>query len=159
MSSLNAYERIVERLGHQPWFAWFGRRILTPLDLRAEGHRYAPTALGTHFPLCYLTVAGARTGVSRTVPLLYVRAGDAYAVAATNFGSPVLPAWAVNLDNSPTAELHVEDERVEVTTRRAELEETEVLWPKFDEIWAPFATYRQRAGRIVPIYLLERLSA
>lgn len=155
----NLYERFFMRLGHARWFAWFGRRILTPLDNAAYGHRLAPTTFGTHFPMCYLTARGARTGMLRTVPLLYVDTAGAFAVAATNFGAHHAPAWSRNLDANPQASMRIEDREFPVAGRRASATEADRLWERFDAIWPPFATYRRRAGRTVPIHILEPAEA
>jgi deazaflavin-dependent oxidoreductase (nitroreductase family) len=151
----NPYERFFMRIGHARWFAWFGRRILTPLDNAALGHRLAPTTFGTHFPLCYLTARGERTGKPHTVPLLYVEHGEAYAVAATNFGAQRAPAWSRNLDANPEASLRVDERNFPVAARSASAAEAGTLWERFDAMWPPFATYRRRAGRVVPIHILE----
>jgi deazaflavin-dependent oxidoreductase (nitroreductase family) len=155
-NSPNLYERVVRWLGRRRWFSWFGRHVLTPLDRRAYGHRYAPTTFGTHFPLCYLTVVGAVSGEPHTVPLLYVRANDTYAVAASAFGARSRPAWSHNLDAAGGGVLRIGDEEVPVRSRRAEAAEAKDLWRRFDELWPPFADYRRRARREVPIHLLTR---
>jgi deazaflavin-dependent oxidoreductase (nitroreductase family) len=158
-SRINPYERLIRRAGHAKWFAWFGRKILTPLDARAIGHRIAPTTLGTHFPLCYLTTLGAKSQELRTVPLLFIDHDTKYAVAATNFGSSRPPAWSINLDAHAQATLNVGSEAIEVEARRATESEAPGLWGRFDQLWPPFATYRERAGRQVPLYVLQPTQA
>ena len=48
-------------------------------------------------PVLLLTTVGRKSGKPRTHPLLYTRAGDAYAVIASKSGSPTHPLWCQNL--------------------------------------------------------------
>lgn len=68
-------------------------RVLTDAHVglyRLTGGR----AVATGYPTLLLTTTGRRTGRQRTVPLVYVRDGEAYAVCAAYAGSerhPRLP--------------------------------------------------------------------
>lgn len=54
-----------------------------------------------------LHTTGRRTGQRRTVALAYGRDGDVFLLVASNFGGPRPPAWLVNLQAKPTAEIRV----------------------------------------------------
>jgi deazaflavin-dependent oxidoreductase (nitroreductase family) len=59
------------------------------------------------YPTLLLTVRGRRSGELRTVPLVYVRDGSAYAVCAAYSGSDTYPAWWLNLRGAMTASIQV----------------------------------------------------
>ena len=52
-----------------------------------------------------LTVRGRRSGRLFTTPLLYVRDGDDYIVAASNGGVDHEPQWWLNLKSEPPAQI------------------------------------------------------
>jgi len=153
---VNAYERLLVRIGGTRAFAWFGRRVLTRLDRLLHGSRLAPTRLGTHLPLCLVTTVGRRSGRPHTVPLLGIpTAGDGIVVAATNFGSTRAPAWARNLQACPRVVVEQGGERCEMVARTATAAEAAALWSRLEDVWPHYATYRSRAGRPITLYVLE----
>ncbi len=153
---MNLYRAMLERWGRTRAFAWFGRRVLTPLDLRFKGSRLAPSRLGTDLPLCYLTTIGRRSGEPRTVPLLYVPGvGGAVVVVATNFGTDRHPAWSHNLEADPNAIVEISGQAVEVRARRLDGEEWERYLGEFSSVWPAYETYRARTDRNIRLYVLE----
>ena len=64
------------------------------------------SALG-QIPIVLLTVRGARSGVERTVPLLYFSDGDDVILIASSYGRPKFPAWYYNLKANPDVTLEV----------------------------------------------------
>jgi deazaflavin-dependent oxidoreductase (nitroreductase family) len=151
---MNRYERFVRWLGTTRLFAFFGRFVLTPIDKRMHGHRTTLTTLGTHFPLCYLTTTGRRTGEPHTTPLLVIDGPAGWMVAATNFGGPT-PAWALNLRDNPGATFERSGHTYTVVARRASDQEKTDAWSLFDDAWPAFAAYRRRAGRDVDVFVLD----
>ena len=83
-------------------FAAFYRRVGPRLDrflIRASSGRVASRLYG--LPVLLLSTTGAKSGQTRTTPLLYVRDGLDFAVAGTNFGHPAHPGWTANLLAGP----------------------------------------------------------
>lgn len=125
---------------------------------RASGGLLGHRAGGMTFLLLHTT--GARTGRPRTTPLLYVAGGapalgaGAVAVAASNGGSPHHPGWLHNLRHAPHAEVTLGRERRRVHAREAAPHERAALWAALDAAY-PYAPYRARAGREIPIVVLE----
>src|SRR4051794_4499591 len=48
-------------------------------------------------PLILLTTTGAKSGLRRTTPLMYMSDGDRFVVFASNAGAPTTPGWCRNL--------------------------------------------------------------
>ena len=106
-----------------------------------------------------LTSAGRRTGHQRIAPLLFVEDGDRFVVVASNAGDDRHPAWWHNLEANPHARVQVRGEHHDVVARRAEPDEAERLWPILIRAYRPYAEYRRRTDREIPIVVLERASA
>jgi deazaflavin-dependent oxidoreductase (nitroreductase family) len=102
-----------------------------------------------------LTTTGRKSGQHRTTPLGYLRDGDYFAVVASNSGLARPPAWWLNLEVNPEAEVDAAGERVRVRGREATPEEHERLWPRFLEQFGGFDGYRQFTTRKIPVVLLE----
>jgi F420H(2)-dependent quinone reductase len=113
------------------------------------GHR----APGYQFLL--LANKGRRTGREYLTPLLYVPDGDRYVVVGSNAGDARDPAWWENLKASPEAWVQVGRQRIPVRGRAADATEFEALWPRVVTAYGSFDRYRGRAGRPIPLVLLE----
>lgn len=154
---MNPYAAAVRTLGRTRGFAWLGSRVLPALDRPFARSARSPTSLGTGFPLCYLTVAGRRSGLPRTVPLLHVADGDRVALIASNWGRAGHPAWALNLDAAAAAEITVGGRTRPVRARRATADERERYWNEAVAFWPGYEGYRRRAGREIRVYVLDPL--
>src|SRR5204863_10042107 len=79
------YADSIKRLGHRRWFAWVGSRVAPRLDrvlYPLTGGRI--TAIGTPvIPTLLLTTTGRKSGLPRTVPLLFLQDGDRMVVAGS----------------------------------------------------------------------------
>lgn len=135
---------------------WTLSKVLTPLDMALRHTRFAPSRFGLGAPLCFLTTSGRRSGVPRTVPLLYVPFDEAaFAVAATNYGQDDHPGWSYNLESDARAELEIDGVTRPVIARLATSHESAHVWPRFDAIWPAYETYRNVAPRDVKVFILE----
>jgi deazaflavin-dependent oxidoreductase (nitroreductase family) len=104
-----------------------------------------------------LTTVGRRSGRERATPLLYVEAEKAFVVVASNAGDDRDPAWWRNLLSRPEASVQVGRERHAVRARRATAAEEAELWPRLVAAYGPYARYRERTRRAIPIAILERV--
>jgi deazaflavin-dependent oxidoreductase (nitroreductase family) len=120
---------------------------------RASGGFLGHAALGFRFLL--LGCIGHKTGRERQIPLLYVRDGERFVVVASNAGDARPPAWWTNLRTRPNAWVQAGRERFDVRAREATPEEAEALWPRLLESYRAYEAYRERAGRPIPVVLLE----
>jgi deazaflavin-dependent oxidoreductase (nitroreductase family) len=152
---VNPYAGFVRALGRTRGFAWVGSRVLHRLDAPFRDRRGSVTTLGTGFPLCYLTVAGRRSGQPRTVPLLHVADGEDVILIASNWGRRQHPAWAANLDAAGRATVTVAGASRDLVARRATPTEFERYWPAALRVWPGYDGYRRRASREVRMYVLE----
>jgi F420H(2)-dependent quinone reductase len=102
---------------------------------------------------------GAKSGTSRTTPLLYVADGEDLVLIASKGGFPQHPAWFHNLVANPDTAVQVGAERRPVHARVAEESERDRLWALADAAYSGYRDYRARAGREIPLVVLEPRTA
>lgn len=95
-------------------------------------------------PSFMLETIGARSGMPRHNPVLYVRDGGRYVVAGTNFGQERHPAWSANLLANPDAVIVLRGTRIPVRAETiTDPDERDRLWPQLDRIYSGFKRYRE----------------
>src|SRR5262245_60276127 len=120
---------------------------------RISGGRIGGNLAGIRVLL--LTTRGRRSGLSRATPLLFIEAEKAFVVVASNAGDERDPAWWRNLLACPDAAVQVGREHHSVRARRATPPEEAELWPRLVAAYAPYARYRERTRREIPVVILE----
>jgi deazaflavin-dependent oxidoreductase (nitroreductase family) len=123
---------------------------------RRTGGRLGHRIPGLRGRMLLLDHVGAKSGVKRTSPLQYIEDGDNVAVIASKGGYSKNPAWFYNLKANPDTTAQIGSERRPVHARVVtDPEERERLWAKAVAIYRPYEDYRARAGRKIPIVVLE----
>jgi deazaflavin-dependent oxidoreductase (nitroreductase family) len=102
-----------------------------------------------------LTTTGRKSGKKRTVPLCSFRDGDDVVVIASYGGLDQPPAWWLNLEASPVAELVTGRERRAVTARNAAGDERARLWAEVTARAPGYLEYEQRTTREIPVVILQ----
>ena len=82
--------------------------------------------------------------------------GDDLVVVPSNAGQDRPPAWWLNLQGNPRAEVDFRGEHRVVRARRASAEEERRLWPRILEQYSGFEQYRHMTDREIPVVILER---
>jgi deazaflavin-dependent oxidoreductase (nitroreductase family) len=136
------------------------------LDLFGEEHvrQYRATSgeVGYEWngaPCLLLTTTGRKSGEPRTQPLIFSHYEDAYVVVASQGGAPTHPNWYRNLVSNPIVAVQVKGDRFTATARTAEGEERSKLWKLSTVTWPNYDEYTTRTDRIIPVVVLERVSA
>ncbi|MBO0768128.1 MAG: nitroreductase family deazaflavin-dependent oxidoreductase [Solirubrobacterales bacterium] len=96
-----------------------------------------------------LETRGARTGQPRRTAVLYFHDGEAITIVASKAGASTHPGWYFNLAKNPAARFAGQPYTAHIIT-----EDKERLWQLADNVFPPFAQYRARAGREIPIIQL-----
>lgn len=117
------------------------------------GGRLGGRVLGLRFLL--LEHTGRKSGRPFLAPLLYVLDGPRFAVVASNAGAAHNPSWWRNLQARPDAAVRVDRRRLAVRARSATPAEEPALWARLEAAWPSYARYRDRAGRRIPVVVLE----
>lgn len=103
--------------------------------------------------VCFVTMTGARSRRSLTIPLMYVPHEGAFLLVASMGGAPRHPVWYHNIVAHPTVEIRYRGTRVQCRARLAGPEEKPALWPVCDAHYPPYAEYRARTERDIPIFI------
>lgn len=101
-----------------------------------------------------LTTTGRKTGQRRTTPVLYLQDETGLIVIASFGGNDMHPAWYLNLEQCPRAEVIVKGEHRRVIAHKLTPEEKEVIWPRLVQLHPQFETYQQRTHREIPLMRL-----
>jgi deazaflavin-dependent oxidoreductase (nitroreductase family) len=107
------------------------------------------------YKLLLLRTRGRRTGELRTSELLYVEDGENRVVVGSKGGSDSPPAWLLNLQADPNAEVQVGTRRFPVRARLAAGEEYRRLWEDVNAVWPDYQRYQDRSARQIPVVVLE----
>ena len=105
--------------------------------------------------VCFVTMTGAKSGRRLTIPLMYVPYQDGVLLVASLGGAPKNPVWYGNLVKHPEIEVSHRGRRMKLRARLARPEEKPALWPICDRHYAPYAEYRKRTTREIPIFVCE----
>jgi deazaflavin-dependent oxidoreductase (nitroreductase family) len=105
-----------------------------------------------------LSTVGRSSGRRRTIPLVCLRDGADVVVVASNGGSDRTPAWWLNLQSRPYAELELAGHAGPVIAEQATPEDNARLSRRFCETFPFFGHYRARTERVLPVIVLRPLS-
>ena len=105
--------------------------------------------------VCFVTMTGAKSGRTLTIPLMYVPHQAGVLLVASLGGAPRNPVWYGNLVKHPEIEVNHRGRRMKLRARLARPEEKPALWPICDRHYAPYAEYRTRTSRDIPIFVCE----
>ena len=110
--------------------------------------------------LLLMTARGATTGQDITTPLVQRRLRNRYIVTASKGGAPEDPRWLRNIQVDPAVEIEVPaaDGTKHLKARArvvADGPERDRLYAYMTEVWPSFAEYAVRAGRTIPVIILE----
>lgn len=125
---------------HQRLYEWTDGRI---------GARLGP------LEMLLLRTRGRKTGKPRSASLLFGRDADRLVVVGSRGGSDRPPAWFLNLEADPRAEVQVGRQRWPVRARVAKGKERARLWRLMNRYWN-YDGYQARTDREIPVIVLER---
>ncbi len=138
--------------------SWIGEHVKLYLQDPDQGHDWDSTPVGGPgvLPALLLFTRGRKSGQTRTLPLIYGKAGDTHVVIASKGGAPAHPAWYLNLLAQPDCEIQVRHERMPVRARTSTGDEREKLWRQLADIYPPYDDYQVSAGdRLIPVVVLD----
>jgi deazaflavin-dependent oxidoreductase (nitroreductase family) len=100
---------------------------------------------------------GAKSGEDRVTPVMGLRDGDTWLVAASKAGADDNPAWYHNLLAHPEVEIETPDDGT-VAVRATDLKgaERDAAWARFLAASPGFRSYEERTSRVIPVLRLAR---
>jgi len=128
--------------------------VLHRAVLRVSAGRVGSRAFG--MDAVELSCVGRRSGLTRTtmltVPVTY---GDAMVLVASKGGDDRFPDWYLNIEANPEIEIRRRGATLLMRARVASPEESHELWPKVIGVYGPYASYRRRTKREIPLVICE----
>lgn len=109
-------------------------------------------------PVVILTHIGAKTGATRKIPIMRIPYEDSYVAVASAAGATRHPGWYFNLIAHPQAHIQDGARHQDVLAREVHGAEKQGLWAVAESYWPHFPEYRAKAGREIPILLLEPIT-
>jgi deazaflavin-dependent oxidoreductase (nitroreductase family) len=107
-------------------------------------------------PLLLLTTTGAKSGKTRTNPVVYTKDGDRLVIIASKGGAPTHPDWYRNLVAHPAVTIELPDEKFDAKASVAQGDERERLFAAQAELMPAFGDYQTKTDRELPVVILER---
>jgi deazaflavin-dependent oxidoreductase (nitroreductase family) len=104
-----------------------------------------------------LSTTGAKSGLSRTTPVVYTMDGDRIVIVASKRGAPTNPSWFVNLVANPIVTVELGAEKFQARAVPVEGAERDRLYAQHAAVYPGFLEYLQMTTRVIPVVLLERL--
>jgi deazaflavin-dependent oxidoreductase (nitroreductase family) len=154
--------RLVRRTAATRPMAWIYARIQHRVDrlvYELTSGRTTASSWASGLPIVLLTTTGARSGRSRTVPLLGLRDGAEIVLIASNYGQRRHPAWYYNLKAHPRAWIAIEGVEREFEAKELGGDEGERYFRKAVEMYPGFLRYRRwAADRRIRVIKLEPVS-
>ncbi|QJY45870.1 nitroreductase/quinone reductase family protein [Pseudonocardia broussonetiae] len=102
-----------------------------------------------------LTVTGRRSGREFTVPLLHLRDGDGWVVAASNGGIDREPQWWLNLQAAPDAVVEVDGVSVPVVAAEVDGADRAALWDRLVAVLGAYDDYQAGVRRRIAVVRLS----
>ena len=125
----------------------------------AQIYRLTSGMIGHRFPggppMLLLDHVGARSGIKRTTPLVYIEDRPDVVLVASKGGHPRNPAWYHNLRANPDTTVQIGRLNRTVHARVASHGERERLWPKALATYSGYRGYQERTKREIPLVILE----
>ena len=147
---------MINHLGATRIGVWAIKHLVSPLQRRiyrgTGGRVFSAVSAGRNVLL--LTTKGRRTGQDRTVPVFYLRDGNAIVICNVNPGFERTNPWVINLRAHPVAQLQIGRDSGNYQAREATNAEIERLWPRLIELWPAYQAHYERSGQRA-IFILE----
>jgi F420H(2)-dependent quinone reductase len=105
-----------------------------------------------------LTSVGAKSGQLRKTPLMRVEHDGEYAIVGSLGGAPKHPVWVYNVRKNPHVELQDGSDKHDYQAREVSGDEREVWWKRAVEAFPNYAEYQLKTERIIPVFVLTRMS-
>ena len=103
-----------------------------------------------------LTTTGRKSGKKRSVPLTAIPYGAKFILVASFGGSPVHPAWLINIRQNPAVNIRVGSIVKQAKASIIKTTDTgyEEMWGKAIAIYRGYDNYRRATSRHIPIVVI-----
>lgn len=152
---MNVLTAVAIRVGGISWLPRFLPQI-TAIDkflMRITRGRWSLLRIAG-LPGLMLTVAGRKSGLPRSTPVLCVPDDGSWLVAGSNFGGPKPPVWVGNVRAAATVTVAVDGVAHEAVAEELSGPDREEAWARMLRMWPNYAKYAERTTRLIPVFRL-----
>ncbi|MBC8077280.1 MAG: nitroreductase family deazaflavin-dependent oxidoreductase [Chloroflexales bacterium] len=107
-------------------------------------------------PLLLLTTTGAKSGLARTTPLMYLTVDGQLLLIGSNMGAAAQPDWCRNLMAQPQVSIEVGKETYDATATVVTGAERTRLWDAVTAQAPFFVEHQAKTAREIPLIQIER---
>lgn len=158
-SKMSGWARVLTPLIASRPGSWFYLNVANKIDRRLLPATNGRVSLSLGQPVLCLETTGAKTGLARRTPLLFLADGADLVVVASATGRPKHPAWYHNLRANSGVKVWAPRGRTGLyLARTATGAERERLWDRAVELYEGFNVYVERVAgqREIPVVVLSR---
>ena len=123
-------------------------------EFRANGGQVGGQFAGA--PLLLLHTIGARSGVERVNPMMYLEDDGRLFVFASKAGADTHPDWFHNLVKTPEVTVEVGTETFDAVAAPLAEDERAAVYAKQAALYPGFAEYQEKTTRVIPVVELVR---
>jgi deazaflavin-dependent oxidoreductase (nitroreductase family) len=154
---LKWWERSLENFARSRPGGWLAINVANPIDKRLLAWSNGRVGLYVGQQVGLLEHVGAKSGLRRVTPLLYLADDGRIVLVASKAGAERNPAWYHNLKANPEVEfLPRGGPKAPYLAREAEGEERDDLWHRVNDLYVGYDDYQARSGgRRIPVMVLE----
>ena len=127
----------------------FNRRVIT--DFRANNGKVGGQM--ENMPLLLVTMTGAKSGRTITLPLVYSTDGDRIVVIASYAGAPKNPSWYHNLVAHPVVTVELGGEKYQARATVITGAERDRLFKQQADLLPIFNDYQEKTTRRIPVFV------
>jgi deazaflavin-dependent oxidoreductase (nitroreductase family) len=131
----------------------FNQQVIT--DFRANNGKVGGQM--ENLPLVLVTMTGAKSGRTITLPLAYSIDGNRIVVIASYAGAPHNPSWYHNLVAHPVVTVELGGEKYQAKASVATGAERDRLFKQQADLLPIFNDYQKKTTRRIPVFILERI--
>lgn len=131
----------------------FNQNVIS--DFRANKGKAGGQMAG--IPLLLVTMKGAKTGRTLTIPLAYTTDGNRCVIIASKAGAPNNPDWYHNLKANPEVTIELGADRFQARATEVTGAERDRLYNQQAAQLPIFADYQNKTSRRIPVFTLERV--
>lgn len=123
---------------------------------RMTDGKHTAVNLLTGLPIIQVTTIGAKTGKSRSTPLIGIPDGENFILIASNWGGSRHPGWYYNLLVNPNATVSFKDLKRDYIARETKGAERDSYWQLAVDNYGGYEAYAQRLDdRVIPVIILQ----
>jgi F420H(2)-dependent quinone reductase len=150
-----AWQRALMKIAATKPGGWFYVNVAPKIDrvlMRITGNRISTTMM---LPIVMVDTIGAKSGQLRRTPLVAAQDGERLVIIASRGGDTRHPGWYYNLRANPDVSAAFGKASRRYQAREVDGEERERLWRLAADQYPGYDTYAARAGRRIPVIVLE----